>query len=265
LQDYIRKTNNQAAQRSVDVARMANEQSDIAHKGEDRSDEDDEEESEGSQSANASKRNSLNFSAVSKSVPMFSEEKTPTAGSLLAQAQAASQRSLSTQAPVRRHPGHEGGNIPVSSSPSNFLPSSPPTTTSTSIRLTQQFPSIEEAIGVNSTSPEGVTAREVWGWFVDHLDALLDSIRSFRCDQFEMHLRQFWSSLSGNHREVVHAPAVAGLMAKADAILYDVSTKACFFVAKSHATLLAGNTRGSSFADIIPHSRRHIDWNTSVG
>ena len=38
-----------------------------------------------------------------------------------------------------------------------------------------------------------------------------------------MHLRQFWSSLNGNHREVVHAPAVAGLMAKADAILYDVS------------------------------------------
>jgi regulatory factor X len=58
---------------------------------------------------------------------------------------------------------------------------------------------------------------------VDHLDALLDSIKSWRCDQFEMHLRQFWSSLSGNHREVVHAPAVAGLMAKADAILYDVS------------------------------------------
>jgi regulatory factor X len=87
--------------------------------------------------------------------------------------------------------------------------------------MAPQFPSIEEAIGANSTSPEGVAAREVWGWFVDHLDALLESIRSFRTDQFEMHLRQFWSSLTGNHREVVHAPAVAGLMAKADAILYD--------------------------------------------
>jgi regulatory factor X, other len=226
LQDYIRKTNNQAAQRSVDAARIANEQSDVAAKVEERSDEDDEEESEDSQSATASKRNSLNFSAANKGGPMFCDEKTPTAGSLLAQAQAASQRTLTTQAPIRRHAGpHEGGNMPVSSSAptSAFLTSSPPNTSSSSIRLAPQFPSIEEAIGTNSTSPEGVAAREVWGWFVDHLDALLESIRAFRTDQFEMHLRQFWSSLSGNHREVVHAPAVAGLMAKADAMLYDVS------------------------------------------
>lgn len=171
---------------------------------------------------------------------MFAEEKTPTAGSLLAQAQAQSTRTMSTQAPIRRHTlPHEltGGSPP----PPTYLGSTPSPSTATgpsssqlpgginhlapsssSIRLTPQFPSIEEAIGANSTSPEGVAAREVWGWFVDHLDALLESIRSWRCDQFEMHLRQFWSSLSGNHREVVHAPAVAGLMAKADAILYDV-------------------------------------------
>lgn len=171
---------------------------------------------------------------------MFAEEKTPTAGSLLAQAQAQSTRTMSTQAPIRRHGlPHEltAGSPP----PQTFLGTTPSPSTavgssssqlpggishltpaSNSIRLTPQFPSIEEAIGANSTSPEGVAAREVWGWFVDHLDALLDSIRNWRCDQFEMHLRQFWSSLSGNHREVVHAPAVAGLMAKADAILYDV-------------------------------------------
>jgi len=29
------------------------------------------------------------------------------------------------------------------------------------------------------------------GWFQDHLDALLESVRSFRFDQFEMHLRTF--------------------------------------------------------------------------
>ncbi|KAJ3559208.1 hypothetical protein NP233_g11327 [Leucocoprinus birnbaumii] len=46
-------------------------------------------------------------------------------------------------------------------------------------------------------------------------------MRTFRFDQFEMHLRTFWSNLTGNHREVVHAPAIAGLMAKADAIVYD--------------------------------------------
>jgi len=51
----------------------------------------------------------------------------------------------------------------------------------------------------------------------------MESARTFRFDQFELHLRTFWASLNGDHREVVHAPAVAGLMAKADAILYDVS------------------------------------------
>jgi regulatory factor X len=240
LQDYIRKTNNQAAQRSVDAARLATEQSDGAIKGEDGSGEDEEDESEGSQSGPSSKRNSLNLSAATKG-PMFAEEKTPTAGSLLAQAQTQSTRTISTQAPIRRHTvPHElpGGSPPaptfLGSTPSLSAGAEPSssqlpgaisaiTTSSGSIRLVPQFPSIEEAIGANSTSPEGVAAREVWGWFTDHLDALLDSIRSWRCDQFEMHLRQFWSSLSGNHREVVHAPAVAGLMAKADAILYDVS------------------------------------------
>jgi regulatory factor X len=92
-----------------------------------------------------------------------------------------------------------------------------------SVRHVQHFPSIEEAVGSNSTSQHGMAAREVWGWFLDHLDALLDSVRGFRFDQFEMHLRTFWSSLAGSHREVVHAPAIAGLMAKADAIVYDVS------------------------------------------
>jgi regulatory factor X, other len=89
------------------------------------------------------------------------------------------------------------------------------------VRQMLNFPSIEEAVGANSTSPQGVAAREVWEWFQDHLDALLDSMRAFRFDQFEVHIRTFWSNLSPPHREVVHAPAIAGLMAKADAILYD--------------------------------------------
>ena len=92
-----------------------------------------------------------------------------------------------------------------------------------SVRQMIHFPNIEEALGANSTSPQGIAAREVWTWFSDHLDALLESMRAFRFDQFEMHIRTFWSSLNGAHREVVHAPAVAGLMAKADAIVYDVS------------------------------------------
>ena len=86
------------------------------------------------------------------------------------------------------------------------------------------FPSIEDALGANaSNSAHSVAAREVWSWFLDHLDSLLESVRFFRFDQFEMHIRSFWASLTGTHREVVHAPAIAGLMAKGDAIVYDVS------------------------------------------
>ena len=85
------------------------------------------------------------------------------------------------------------------------------------------FPSIEEALGsTSSASSHSVAARELWGWFMDHLDALLDSVRFFRFDQFEMHIRSFWTNLSGSHREVAQAPAIAGLMAKGDAIVYDV-------------------------------------------
>lgn len=224
LQDYIRKSNNNAAQQSVNAARMAGD-------GENRgSDEDDEDESEGPGSGAQSKRNSLNLSSGSKSSAIFADEKTPTAATLLSQAQATQRpaNAFPAQAPIRRHPGQEG--LAVSSHPS---PSGSVQTVNVaggssagSVRQLPNFPSIDEAVGANSTTPQSIAAREVWQWFQDHLDALLESIRGYRFDQFELHLRSFWSSLTGAHREVVHAPAVAGLMAKADAIVYDVSRPA---------------------------------------
>ncbi|KAI0776088.1 hypothetical protein BD413DRAFT_260416 [Trametes elegans] len=224
LQDYIRKSNNNAAQQSVNAARMANDQGDGARGG---SDEDDEDESEGPGSGAASKRNSLNLSAAggAKAPALFADEKTPTAASLLSHAQATQRpgNAFPAQAPIRRHPGQEG--LPVASqpSPSGSVPTGPMMSggTAASVRQLPNFPSIDEAVGANSTTPQSIAAREVWQWFQDHLDALLESIRTYRFDQFEMHLRTFWSTLTGAHREVVHAPAVAGLMAKADAIVYD--------------------------------------------
>ncbi|KIP10624.1 hypothetical protein PHLGIDRAFT_115381 [Phlebiopsis gigantea 11061_1 CR5-6] len=222
LQDYIRKSNNNA-QQSVNTSRMASEQAD-AGKG---SDEEDDDESDGPSSANASKRNSLNLSNGLKQEALFPDEKTPTAATLLSQAQA-SQRSSSSfpsQASIRRHAAPADAPLAVpSQSPAEAaaqLPMMPSPHGGMSVRHMSHFPHIEEALGTNSTSPQGIAAREVWSWFQDHLDALLDSVRSFRFDQFEMHVRTFWSSLQGAHREVVHAPAVAGLMAKADAIVYD--------------------------------------------
>ncbi|KAI0269149.1 hypothetical protein BC834DRAFT_614192 [Gloeopeniophorella convolvens] len=226
LQDYIRKSNNTAAQQSVNAARLASEQAEASLRGEDRSDDDDDDDSEGASSGNASKRNSLTLNNGGKSPMLFPEDlvdKTPTAATILAQAQAAPRAgSFPPQTAIRRHGGQDGS-VPIpSQGPSNvasgsYLPSQQPT----SVRQMHNFPSIEEALGSTSASSHSVVAREVWGWFMDHLDALLESVRFFRFDQFEMHIRSFWTNLSGNHREVVHAPAIAGLMAKGDAIVYD--------------------------------------------
>ncbi|KAJ7753487.1 hypothetical protein B0H16DRAFT_1418659 [Mycena metata] len=160
-----------------------------------------------------------------KSGPMFVQphlsDKTATVATLLSQAQAAQRPPGSFHASIRRHPTQDGGlgvqsHSPPSSNTVLYLASQK----LTSVRQFPHFPSISE-LGLNSTSPHQIAAREVWEWFQDHLDSLLESVRSFRFDKFEMHLRTFWSNLRGNHREVVHAPAFAGLMAKADAIVYD--------------------------------------------
>lgn len=224
LQDYIHKSNNNAGQSSVTAARLA--QAESANRGEDRSDEDDDDDSEGVNSVVGSKRSSLMLSGDMKGAAFAADmsDKTPTAATLLSQVQSAQRPPVSfpPQASIRRHPQQEPAMSVQTHSPQpgNTVPYLG-TQQGLSVRQISQFPSIEEAVGANSTSSHGMVAREVWGWFQDHLDALLESVRSFRFDQFEMHLRTFWSTLRGPHREVVHAPAIAGLMTKADAIVYD--------------------------------------------
>lgn len=174
-------------------------------------------------------------------------DKTPTTNSLQQQVAARpTQDSSFTQTPAQIRRRSQGPPAATNQGPSFSIPGSgqptqpsPPTVGSSqngapvpfnsaphqpvSVRVLSNFPNIEDALGVNSSSPQGLIAREVWRWFEDHLDSLLESVRLFRFDQFEMHLRAFWANLTGDHREVVHAPAVAGLMARADAIVYDVS------------------------------------------
>jgi regulatory factor X len=223
LQDYIRKSNNNAGQSSINAARAAQESGET-NKGEERSDDDDDEDSEGS---SASKGNTLVLSGDIKGTVTYGDlsDKTPTAGSLLSQAQAVARNSTyPSHAPIRRHASQPESNIP----PQPTLSLGPSTNGQyvqphqhLSVRHMPHFPSIEEAVGSGSASAQSIAGREAWGWFQDHLDAVLESTRSFRFDQFEMHLRGFWSTLTGAHREIVHAPAIAGLMAKADAIVYD--------------------------------------------
>ncbi|KAF9057570.1 RFX DNA-binding domain-containing protein [Panaeolus papilionaceus] len=225
LQDYIQKSNNNAAQASVNAARLSHDQSESATRSEDRSDDDDEDDSEGGNSVPGSKRNSLTLSGEIKSLAFNDDlsDKTPTAATLLSQVQSAQRPSgtFPPHASIRRHPQQEPNltlqaHSPATPSSGSYLSPAQPL----SVRQLVHFPSIEDAVA-NSTSAHGVAAREVWGWFQDHLDHLLESVRSWRFDQFEMHLRTFWTSLNGHHREIVHAPAIAGLMAKADAIVYD--------------------------------------------
>ncbi|KAK2466217.1 hypothetical protein APHAL10511_001859 [Amanita phalloides] len=225
LQEYIQKSNNNAAQSSVNAARLAHEHAESSTRSEDRSDEDEDDDSEGVNSSTSSKRNSLSLSNDAAAIfPQDMNDKTPTAATLLSQVQA-SQRPIPAfphHASIRRHPTQELGLIVTSHSPAASTSVMYGTSQATlSVRQLSSFPSIDEAVGTNSTSSQSIAAREAWNWFQDHLDALMDSIRAFRFDQFEMNLRSFWSNLTGQHREVVHAPAIAGLMAKADAIVYD--------------------------------------------
>ncbi len=153
-------------------------------------------------------------------------DKTPTTNTLLSQAQSAQRTNFHAQATIRRHNLAVGASAEgVSQSPPGVVGAAPfmgGPPQSASVRDMPHFPDIDEAVGSDSASPHGIAARDVWRWFVDHLNSLLESVRTFRFDQFELHLRTFWTSLNGDHREVVHAPAVAGLMAKADAMVYNV-------------------------------------------
>lgn len=226
LQDYIHKSNNNAAQASVNAARLSHDHSESASRSEDRSDEDEEEDSEGNNSVPGSKRNSLTLSGEIKHHSYDDlSDKTPTAATLLSQVQSAGRPTgtFPPHASIRRHPQQEP-NLTLSahspSTPNSGVAYLSPQQ-NTSVRNLPHFPSIEDAVA-NSTSAHTIAAREVWGWFQDHLDTLLESVRTFRIDQFELQLRTFWPNLNGVHREIVQVPAIAGLMARADAIVYDV-------------------------------------------
>lgn len=254
LQDYIRKSNNNAGQ-------PANKSE--SGRGEDGSGEEEDEDSD-RPSSGASKRNSLSLSDVKTSPSDFPpdiSDKTPTVATLLSQAQQTGRPNSGSfqHATIRRHTGGQDASsigphapspqLTSGSATSQFMGSQQPI----SVRHLPHFPSIEEAVGSTSASTHSIAAREVWGWFQDHLDALLESVRSFRFDQFEMHLRNFWSSLTGGHREVAHAPAIAGLMAKADAIVYDVSFSRENLIIQ-WLIKLTGNPRDPALADAITNS-----------
>ncbi|KAG9101595.1 hypothetical protein FS749_005475 [Ceratobasidium sp. UAMH 11750] len=221
LQEFIRKSNQQA-QLAMSMRAAGSSQS-----GSDaRSGEEDEEDDESD--APPPSRGGLHLGVETKAGTSASlDDKTPTTNSLLSAAQGSRKPTDAfTPAQIRSRkntPADDNTAQPPSTSiGKDAVPYVAPHA-HISVRQLPNFPNIEEALGVgaSATSPQNVAAREVWRWFEAHLDGLMESVRTFRFDQFEIHLRTFWAGLSGDHREVVHAPAVAGLMAKADAMVYD--------------------------------------------
>lgn len=257
LQEYIRRTNNHAGLSSATLpvrpsgSLQNSNQQPFAREGSRSDPEDDEEDGGNSEGASSNGHGkSLNPLQTNKATPATSltlpvksptlysmdiSDKTPTTHSLQHQVSTRPDNSAygATPAQIRRRsqgPPTTAVNqfASTSSAPSQIQNGVSPMQflnhQNASVRSLPNFPSIEDAVGSNSTSPQGLLAREVWQWFEDHLDSLLDNIRTFRIDQFELNIRSFWSSLSVDHKEVVHAPAVAGLMARADALVYDVCT-----------------------------------------
>ena len=242
LQDFVRRTTNHQAiaassrRGAAAVAALGGSQ------GGSGEDEDEDEDSEASSSAE--RENSIGF-PTTQSVPhpltlggglksptlfslqgMATDDKTPTTNTLLsvAQAQAVQRNGGFAHAQIRGRRGMGSNDATVPSTLAPATSSTPPKQpASGGVRSLPNFPRIDEALGDKTDSPHHLAAVEVWRWFEEHLDAVLESVRGWRFDQFEIHVRTFWGSLSGDYREVVHAPAVAGLVVRADAVVYDVS------------------------------------------
>ncbi|KAG0146841.1 hypothetical protein CROQUDRAFT_700798 [Cronartium quercuum f. sp. fusiforme G11] len=84
------------------------------------------------------------------------------------------------------------------------------------------FPNLEE----NLTQPSAAgldhrQARDFWSLYLEHSRGLLDSVKSYRFDQFELNLRTFWAGLDVQSREVVAHPVMMSLVYRADAVVYD--------------------------------------------
>ncbi|PLW16673.1 hypothetical protein PCANC_13338 [Puccinia coronata f. sp. avenae] len=64
-------------------------------------------------------------------------------------------------------------------------------------------------------------ASEFWNMYVEHSKNLLESVKSYRFDQFELALRSFWTSLDSSLRDCVTHTLMMSLIYRADAVVYD--------------------------------------------
>lgn len=89
------------------------------------------------------------------------------------------------------------------------------------VTLLPGFPHLSEAGPLPANTVPGQAARSVWAKFTVHMEALLDSVKALKLDQFEMRLRSFWAGFSPEEKDVCHSPSLAGIVARAETIVFD--------------------------------------------
>ncbi|CAH7667904.1 hypothetical protein BY996DRAFT_4587593 [Phakopsora pachyrhizi] len=84
------------------------------------------------------------------------------------------------------------------------------------------FPSLEDCLNLpTSHDLDHQRAREFWKAYTEHVQCLLDSVKNYRFDQFELSLRTFWAGLDSSNREIATHPTFMSLVYRADAAVYD--------------------------------------------
>ncbi|KAH9447140.1 hypothetical protein Pst134EA_029182 [Puccinia striiformis f. sp. tritici] len=89
-------------------------------------------------------------------------------------------------------------------------------------RSPMALPSLDEVLNQPMAQDlDHQKAREFWSMYADHSKNLLESVKSFRFDQFELALRTFWTSLDSPMRDCVTHSLMMSLIYRADAVVYD--------------------------------------------
>lgn len=97
-----------------------------------------------------------------------------------------------------------------------------PKTTRPNFESLMTLPNLEELLSQHMAHEiDHQKARVFWSMYVEHAQSLLESVKSYRFDQFELTIRTFWSNLDSNVRECVTHSTMMSLIHRADAVIYD--------------------------------------------
>lgn len=97
-----------------------------------------------------------------------------------------------------------------------------PKTARPSFRQSIALPNLDEVLSQPTADDlDHQKARDFWSMYVEHSQSLIDSVKNYRFDQFELTLRTFWTRLDSSMRECVTHSLMMSLIYRADAVIYD--------------------------------------------